>query len=846
MQLFSHRSISSSWIATRSLMFVAVVAGSAFSSSGAEMVVPPKVAEIVQYYCSECHDGASQEGEVRLDKLHRLPLNERLSLFNRMQEQIYFEQMPPKKEAQPESDEQKLLLDWLGAELKKHKASELEDKLRDYEYGNFVSHKKLFSGKIKERPFTSARRWLIRPEVFNQRVKGIFESDGHDHRMNLFGVTNPFVLPERSGIRDYDTTALDGGHLLIMLSNAEWISHKQIRPARVKNGEINANDFPNKKDNWAPSSTPKAFEDIILKKGKPTKNELQAAIQAQFHNVLRRSANGLELSRYTGLTESFIQLGGNTEGLRQMLVSVILESEFLYRLEFGEGSLDAYGRRKLSPREASYAIAYALGDRNPDPQLIAAAAEGRLKTRGDYHREVTRLLADQNYYKGKIDPSIEGKQTRSLVVSHPRLIHFFRDFFGYTNALRVFKDSPRSGGFYRNPCRGDTQTPGRLISEADLVVAHLVGLDKNVFENLLTTDEFFVYRDKDPETSRKLIASWRKFYEKLKDTDWKTDAKKVYDANLEYIKSQKSIKPHPKRPIKEFLSYMYYFEESFGRGRIPFTKVPWSHGYGSHHAPFYSLPPTPSIGRYQQASRNNFRGFEKKEFWSYPLEQPFKIENRKGILTHPAWLIAFSQNTESDPVHRGLWVRRKLLAGTVPDVPITVDAQIPEDHHHTLRTRLDRVTKKQECWKCHDQMNPLGLPFEMFDDFGRYREEENLEHPENIISTSKVKHGGHTYKTKPVLATGSIDGTGEAKIDGDVSDALEMIGRLAKSDRVRQSIIRHAFRFYMGRNEMLSDSQTLMNAEKAYLDNNGSFKAVVISLLTSDSFIYRKPNTATK
>jgi hypothetical protein len=50
----------------------------------------------------------------------------------------------------------------------------------------------------------------------------------------------------------------------------------------------------------------------------------------------------------------------------------------------------------------------------------------------------------------------------------------------------------------------------------------------------------------------------------------------------------------------------------------------------------------------------------------------------------------------------------------------------------------------------------------------------------------------------------------------------------------------------MGRNEMLSDSQTLMNAEKAYLDNNGSFKAVVISLLTSDSFIYRKPNTATK
>ena len=63
---------------------------------------------------------------------------------------------------------------------------------------------------------------------------------------------------------------------------------------------------------------------------------------------------------------------------------------------------------------------------------------------------------------------------------------------------------------------------------------------------------------------------------------------------------------------------------------------------------------------------------------------------------------------------------------------------------------------------------------------------------------------------------------------------------LAKSERVRQSIIRHAFRFYMGRNEMLSDSQTLINADRAYVKSGGSFKAVIVSLLTSDSFMYRK------
>ncbi|MEM7478911.1 MAG: DUF1585 domain-containing protein, partial [Planctomycetota bacterium] len=64
--------------------------------------------------------------------------------------------------------------------------------------------------------------------------------------------------------------------------------------------------------------------------------------------------------------------------------------------------------------------------------------------------------------------------------------------------------------------------------------------------------------------------------------------------------------------------------------------------------------------------------------------------------------------------------------------------------------------------------------------------------------------------------------------------------RLAQSEKVRQSIIRHAFRYFLGRNESLADSRTLMDADRAYLDSNGSFDEVIVSLLTSDSFIYRK------
>ena len=233
--------------------------------------------------------------------------------------------------------------------------------------------------------------------------------------------------------------------------------------------------------------------------------------------------------------------------------------------------------------------------------------------------------------------------------------------------------------------------------------------------------------------------------------------------------------------------------------------------------------------------------------WDFPTQQPAKIPHRKGLLTHPAWLIAHAQNLETDPIHRGKWVREKLLAGTIPDVPITVDAVIPPDNGKTLRQRMENRTGESYCWRCHQKMDPLGFPFESFDDFGRYRTEENLEHPDNLIEPAKRETTNEfgaslpVYKTLPVDTRGVLDGTNDPDLDGEVDGAFDLVDRLAKSDRVRQSIIRHAFRYFLGRNETLSDSKTLIDAEQAYLKSNGSFDEVVVSLLTSDSFIYRKP-----
>jgi len=114
----------------------------------------------------------------------------------------------------------------------------------------------------------------------------------------------------------------------------------------------------------------------------------------------------------------------------------------------------------------------------------------------------------------------------------------------------------------------------------------------------------------------------------------------------------------------------------------------------------------------------------------------------------------------------------------VPDAPITVDAVVPEDPHKTFRQRVESATQSQQCWKCHQHMNPLGLAFEMYDDFGRFRTEEPLEHPDNLLKSGNGKTTFDLYKNAALVTTGVLSGTGEPKLDGNVTDALDMIERL--------------------------------------------------------------------
>ncbi len=997
----------------------AVLSGAPSVLAAESFAVPKDPSTVLSQYCVSCHGPKKQKGKVRLDTLASVRGDARIDLLNKMQEAIRFKEMPPQKAKQPTDAQRKLLDDWIGGVLNAAGAAKFEDKLRKPEYGNYVNHEKLFSGGFKDLPgFTYDRRWLISEYIFIAKFQRMLKSRSTarrkgknvpvygSNRFHQLSLTNPFLLPTRSGVRYYANTDLTGGHLSSMLTNAQKTSehitnylmkrdkkylptiteimaledeHRATLASRrqflenfiaklcddyyggknesllpkfipvklkaiktLEKGEkykkapfhvaqnmlkglegekvvyqslLNP-EYENKSDeeiralceriwfyfgdherkiqgrmtilrDYMPDirknlvknrrkfkllvykplgdAEMKVIQDSIMKHrkkgdrhievinecmteweqqfkrarieaGPPSDELLSELIDQLFVQILERSPGAVEADEYFALLKSYVKKLGNLKAIQKLIQTIILTSEFVYRQEFGAGDADKYGRRMLSPRDASYAIAYALTDQSPDKELVQAAESGRLNTKDDYKREVTRILKKRDVYY-LIDPILADKNYRDNTTDTAiRKLRFFREFFGYPKALTIFKDAKRFGTDRLG------NATNRLINEADRLVEHILENDQNVFEELLTTEKFYVYHDGDNERMQAASDRIKRIYEYFKEHDWQNFDYEELGKHKEFLREVKMRSINPDKlesgnrsgsGLKLFKKSMTSITARLDKGQKEAAPFDMYRGYGS------DFMPGENVSKFFNYPLTN---------WDYATVQPAKVPNRKGFLTHPAWLIAHAQNTQTDPVIRGKWIREKLLAGTIPDVPITVDAVIPEDHHKTLRARLASATEVEYCWKCHKHMNPLGYVFEAYDDFGRFRLQESLESPENLVKKNpdKAPNRNHlldlrdVYKTLPVDATGYLKGTGDDSLDGKVKDAIDLVERLGKSRRVRQSIIRHAFRYFMGRNEYLSDSKTLIDAEQAYVDSDGSFDAVIVSLLTSDSFIYRK------
>jgi hypothetical protein len=90
-----------------------------------------------------------------------------------------------------------------------------------------------------------------------------------------------------------------------------------------------------------------------------------------------------------------------------------------------------------------------------------------------------------------------------------------------------------------------------------------------------------------------------------------------------------------------------------------------------------------------------------------------------GLLTQAAILSGLSDGRESNPVKRGAWMARKIIAEPPPDPPPNVPALKEETKDLTLRQRLEQHRNVPACAQCHARIDPWGVPFEEYDAGGR-------------------------------------------------------------------------------------------------------------------------------
>jgi hypothetical protein len=99
-----------------------------------------------------------------------------------------------------------------------------------------------------------------------------------------------------------------------------------------------------------------------------------------------------------------------------------------------------------------------------------------------------------------------------------------------------------------------------------------------------------------------------------------------------------------------------------------------------------------------------------------------------GLLAQGSLLAERSQSLNSSPTRRGILIRHKLLCLGIPQQPAVVpDLPPPGAGWRTTRQRFETAHAPGACGACHRYFDPLGFPFEHFDEGGRFRATENGE-----------------------------------------------------------------------------------------------------------------------
>jgi len=191
-----------------------------------------------------------------------------------------------------------------------------------------------------------------------------------------------------------------------------------------------------------------------------------------------------------------------------------------------------------------------------------------------------------------------------------------------------------------------------------------------------------------------------------------------------------------------------------------------------------------------------------------PVELP-EDGPRAGLLTLGAFLTMNAHETYTSPTLRGKYVRERVLCQTIPPPPDNVDTTVEEDGEpKTGRERLEQHRTDPACSGCHALLDPPGFLFEHFDNTGAYRTLDN---------------------GFPIDASGDLDGA-------PLAGARDLADALADEEAVGRCIVTQLFRHAQGRLETEDEGAALDDLHERFAAEDHRFGALLVQLVTHDSF----------
>lgn len=91
--------------------------------------------------------------------------------------------------------------------------------------------------------------------------------------------------------------------------------------------------------------------------GQAGEEQITELVAELFSRIYERKPTEQESHENIAMTKAYMKTLGNQQAIAKLVETLILSSEFVNRFEFGQSPADENGRRMMSPRDASYAIA---------------------------------------------------------------------------------------------------------------------------------------------------------------------------------------------------------------------------------------------------------------------------------------------------------------------------------------------------------------------------------------------------------------------------------------------------------------------------------------------------------